>query len=534
MGENAAAGEGLTADPIEMLRGLIELAPDAMYLKDASGRYVLMNPAAARLFGRTAREVVGLTDVDLFEAEAAADIVAHDGRVKQTRAALTYETTRTLSGEDHVFFTTKFPVLSAAGEVVGIAGITRDVTAQRRSIEAQLLTADRMAAVGRLAASVGHEVNNPLTYVLANIELIERELAALAARADAGEAPAVDRASIARIQSRINDVRDGSTRVRDIVRDLKSFSRGEDDVRSSVDVHGILDRCVAMAAHEIRHRARVVKRYGAVRPVRANEARLGQVFLNLLVNAAQAIPETRGGDHGEHEVTIITAVDARGHVVVEVRDTGEGISPAVMDRIFEPFFTTKAPGAGTGLGLSISSEIVRALGGTLTATALSPRGTCFRMTLPPEGAVPVEPEAGALAPRGEEPVEDSSHARARILVVDDEPPLARILSAILSEHDVTLAFSARDAIQRVAEAPPFDVILCDLQMTDLSGIDVYEHVVANRPELASRVLFMTGGVFTRRAREFMETTSCPCLEKPFAADTVLRMVRGVLDGIPPT
>ena len=125
-------------------------------------------------------------------------------------------------------------------------------------------------------------------------------------------------------------------------------------------------------------------------------------------------------------------------------------------------------------------------------------------------------------------------SKERILVVDDEPPLARILSAILSEHDVTIALSARDAIQRVAEAPPFDVILCDLQMADLSGIDVYEHVVANRPELASRVLFMTGGVFTRRAREFMQTTSCPCLEKPFAADTVLRMVRGVLDGIPPT
>jgi two-component system cell cycle sensor histidine kinase/response regulator CckA len=506
-----------------------------MYLKDASGRYVLMNPAAARLFGRTAREVVGLTDADLFGAEAAADIVAHDGRVKQTRAALTYETTRTLSGEDHVFYTTKFPVLSAAGEVVGIAGITRDVTAQRQRIEAQLLTADRMAAVGRLAASVGHEVNNPLTYVLANVELIERELASLASRADAGDAPAVDRASIARIQARIHEVRDGSSRVRDIVRDLKSFSRGEDDVRSPIDVHGVLDRCVAMAAHEIRHRARVVKRYGAVRPVRANEARLGQVFLNLLVNAAQAIPEEiRGAEHGEHEVSVTTALDARGRVVVEVRDTGEGISPAVMERIFEPFFTTKAPGAGTGLGLSISSEIVRALGGTLTATAVSPRGTCFRVTLPPADAAPVEEKAGPMAPRREEMAEDAPLRRARILVVDDEPPLARILSAILSEHDVTLAFSARDAIQRVSEAPPFDVILCDLQMTDLSGIDVYEHVTATRPELASRVLFMTGGVFTRRAREFMQTTSCPCLEKPFAAATVLRMVRGVLDGVQPT
>jgi CheY-like chemotaxis protein len=270
-----------------------------------------------------------------------------------------------------------------------------------------------------------------------------------------------------------------------------------------VDVRGILESATQMAWHEIRHRAKLVKSFADVPPVEANEARLGQVFLNLLVNAAQAIPE---GQADKHEIRVSTRTDEHGTVVVEVTDTGMGIAPENMTRIFDPFFTTKGE-SGTGLGLSISHGAIRALGGDIKVTSVPGRGTTFQVLLPPaktwRGSVPVSSHEVRPLPR------------RKVLVVDDERLVGEAIARALSEeNDVEVVTEAQQALARIARGDVYDVILCDLMMPVMTGMDLYAEIVRVAPKLAGRLVFMTGGAFTSRARAFLESVVNPCLEKP--------------------
>ncbi|MEO6419268.1 MAG: PAS domain S-box protein, partial [Polyangiaceae bacterium] len=248
-----------------------------------------------------------------------------------------------------------------------VLAIARDITA-RKEIEAQLMMNDRLASLGRLAASVGHELNNPLAYVLGNVGFMERELAR------AHELPP----EIAeRLSSYVSMVGEGARRMRDIVRDLKTLARADGLENVHVDVQHMLDVCANMATHELRPGTKIVRDYRDKVTVLGNETRLGQVFLNVLVNAAQAIPE---GTSGAHEVRVVVRASGPS-VIVEISDTGAGVPRALVDRIFEPFFTTKQ-GMGTGLGLSISHRIVTSAGGTITCEPRPGGGTIFRVTLP--------------------------------------------------------------------------------------------------------------------------------------------------------
>ncbi len=263
--------------------------------------------------------------------------------------------------------------------------IVRDVT-ERKALEARLIRADRMASLGTLAAGVAHEINNPLTYVLLHLGYLARELPKLGA-ALRGNDDAERR--LDDLGRRIAETLDGVERVELIVRDLKLFSRPEAERREPVDVRRVIDSAANMAASEIRHRARLRKEYMHVRPILATEARLGQLFLNLLVNAAQAIPE---GEADKNEISI--SVHEKGErVVVEVRDTGCGIPPEVQARIFDPFFTTKPVGVGTGLGLSICHGIVESLGGEIRVESRPGAGSKFTVLLPAAQAGAVDSAA---------------------------------------------------------------------------------------------------------------------------------------------
>jgi PAS domain S-box-containing protein len=252
--------------------------------------------------------------------------------------------------------------------------MVRDLRGQKR-MEAQLMLADRLASLGRLAASVGHEINNPLAYMLGNVQMLQRDLR---------QNLTISEGDRADLLARLALVEGGAMRVRDIVHDLKGLSVGDRITVGAIDLHRVLDLCANMAEHEIRDRATLVRDYGPAVSVRASEARLGQVFLNLLVNAAHAV---LGNDNADaNEIRVTTRRVSATAVLIEVRDTGVGIAAEHLQRIFEPFFTTKEH-AGTGLGLSISHAIVTAMGGTITVEAQHPRGTCFRVTLPCEPEV---------------------------------------------------------------------------------------------------------------------------------------------------
>ncbi|HET6148539.1 MAG TPA: response regulator [Polyangia bacterium] len=381
-------------------------------------------------------------------------------------------------------------------------------------IRQQLLISERMASVGTLAAGVAHEINNPLSVVVGNLEFVAADLrrlgelvAGLGHQASPALAAPIEKmaARLAEIAPSLQDAQQAAERVRIIVRDLRLFSRADEEVRGPVDVRQVLDSSLSLARNEIRHRAQVQRNYAAVAPVDGNEARLGQVFLNLIVNAAQALPE---GQTGANRIVVSTS-SAEGRVIVEISDTGSGIPPEVLPRIFDVFFTTKPIGVGTGLGLAICHRIVTGMGGSISVDSRVGVGTTVRVTLP----IAV-PGAGA-APSSAETAVTGTRRRGAVLVVEDEQGVGRMLQKLLSVNDsVTWVPSGTEALARISEQPIFDLILCDLMMPEMTGMDFYSALASRSESLARRVVFMTGGAFTPKAREFLDQVDNPRIDKP--------------------
>ncbi|MBJ6760470.1 PAS domain-containing protein [Myxococcaceae bacterium JPH2] len=385
---------------------------------------------------------------------------------------------------------------------------TQELVAARE----RLVQSEKLAMAGQLASGVGHEINNPLSYVTGNIQFALEQLEQLERLqlipARVGCAP------LQEALDSLREAREGAERIRVIVRDLQTFARADAPHLVPVDVHAALEFGLSMATPRLRHRAKVVRAFGEVPTVMAHEARLGQVFLHLLLNAAHAIPE---GDSARHCVTLTTRRE-EAWVVVEVSDTGHGMTPEVLQRAFEPFFTTRPMGEGSGLGLSISLGQVRAMRGELTATSTPGQGSTFQVRL-------LTSEAAAR-PRPPPTVEDAPQ-RKRVLVVDDEPQLASVLRRLLGrQHEVVVAHSGREALAVLARDDAFDRVFCDLMMSDLTGMDVHAALVGRSPELLSRFVFMTGGSFTERARAFLQAVPLPRLEKPFDPVTLFALVEG--------
>jgi CheY-like chemotaxis protein len=305
------------------------------------------------------------------------------------------------------------------------------------------------------------------------------------------------------------DAQQGAERIRKIVRGLKTFSRAEDERPAVIDVTHVLELAIQMTCNEIRHRAQFVRDYGPMPLVEADDARLGQVFINLLVNAAQAIGEGRPEGN---EIRVVTGTEA-GNAFVEVRDSGPGIPADALGKIFDPFFTTKPIGIGTGLGLSICHNILASMGGQISAANGPSGGAVFRVTL---RAAPAPVVAAATVVE----CEPTTSRRASVLVVDDEASIGQVLRFRLREHDVTAVTSARAALELLAAGSRFDVILSDLMMPEMSGMQLYAELTRAFPDIVERVVFMTGGAFTATARAFLDRVRNPCLEKPFSVSAL--------------
>lgn len=376
--------------------------------------------------------------------------------------------------------------------------------AERQDMESRLAFADRMASVGTLAAAVAHELNNPLMYVLSNLRLTREEL---------DSAPDAEWAE--RATQQLDEAIQGAVRMQSIVRDLKTFSRADDERRSNVDVRRVLESSINMCWNEIRHRAVLERDFGQTPPVDASESRLGQVFLNLLINAVQAMPDR---PVSANRITVRSYTDDEGWAVVEVADNGTGIEPDRIGRVFDPFFTTKGISEGTGLGLSICRNIIREAGGSIEAQSELGHGATFVVRLPASKRTQLHD--ATQAPPATKPA-----SRARVIVVDDEPLVGRSIRRALREHDVQVFSSGREAIERLCSDEPVDLVFCDLMMPEVSGMEVFGRVCARRPEMASRFVFMTGGAFTAQAREFLRDTPMLCLEKPFEVRQIRDLVR---------
>jgi CheY-like chemotaxis protein/anti-sigma regulatory factor (Ser/Thr protein kinase) len=284
-----------------------------------------------------------------------------------------------------------------------------------------------------------------------------------------------------------------------------ALSRGDTDRRARIDIHRELELAIGLTHNETRHHARLVRHYGTPPMIEGNEARLGHVFINLLRNAAEAIPD---GHADENEITIATRSDDGGWAVIEIRDTGAGISAAARDRIFDPFFTTKPSGKRTGLGLSICHGIVRDLGGELGVESGPGKGSVFRVILPPAPSRAVSPAPGTRAGK-------PAARRGKLLIVDDEAVFSGSLGRLFAnEYDVTVMNSGREALDRLRAGERFDVIVCDLMMPEISGVELHAELLRIAPEQTNRMIFLTGGAFSLSSQQFLESVKNRWFEKP--------------------
>ncbi|RKG73119.1 response regulator, partial [Corallococcus sp. CA049B] len=485
---------------------------------------VFVNEALCALVGRRREELVGAAPGELLASADGGDRQRLLEALREERS-LRAEVALTRPDGTRVWSEMQLSPVRANGQAVThFVATHRDVTATKE-LQARLVAAERVAAVGTLAAGVGHEINNPLAYLALNLEAARRSLAA-GLSPEGAQAPSCVRDAL----SSVRGAQEGAERIRLIVRDLQVFSREGAPERGLVDLNALVPPAVRVVLHALRARARLVEDFGPVPRVLGSEARLGQVLLNLLVNALQAIPE---GDPGRHEVRVRTGTDASGHARVEVEDTGGGIPPDVLPRIFDPFFTTKNSDEGTGLGLAICQQIVRAHGGDLRVRSVPGQGATFTLLLPP---APVQ-SAGSLVPLhavahvAEAPETAASGRRGRVLIVDDEPRLAQSMRLLLEpDHEVVTVTRGEDALAKAAAGESFDVVLCDLQMPGMDGIAVYRRLQQEAPGLASRVVFISGGASSPEARAFLETVAQRVLEKPVRPDVLLSTVEEMLEG----
>ncbi|HEY4014657.1 MAG TPA: ATP-binding protein [Polyangiaceae bacterium] len=367
--------------------------------------------------------------------------------------------------------------------------------------------ADRIAAIATLAAGAAHQLNAPLTSATINVEHVLRELRIVLSQGIPWvEGPRAQEAveRLSGLLDSLLEALDGMSRIRDTVRNLLIFSRDTVEPRALVDIRSVVESCIQMALHEIEPRARLVRTLAEVPQVEANQAQLGQAFLNLMVNAAQAIPEA--ADQRAHEIRIATYTDDDGNAVVEVSDDGVGIPRDVLPRVFDPFFTSRGQADAKGLGLSMSLGTLRALGGNIAVSSEPGGFTVFRAVMPP-----AKGWRASVAPAGD----GAGPERTRMLVVDDHRYVGEALERALSDlADVESTTDARAVVDRLGSGERWDVILCDLFMPDTSGMDLYREALRVAPDAASTIVFMTAGAFSPRARAFLEGVANPCLEKP--------------------
>jgi signal transduction histidine kinase len=337
-----------------------QLVVDGVFGRGLSAGPLLVVPAV----GQRVRELLGADG---------ATIEASCRRVLAGADATVHELTFANGDELSTVQVSIAPMLAADGGVSGLVATLRDITDSKR-LQAHLVSSDRMATIGTLAAGVAHEINNPLAALLSNLGLLDRHLGQL-------EHGRLTPGVLTDMQEMLTDARAAAAIVRTIASDLRTFSRQAEEAPSPVSVIEVLESALRLARNQIASRARISRCYDDVPAAKAVASRLGQVFLNLLVNAAQAIPDDASAR--DHAIGLAVSADHTARrVIIAVSDTGPGIPEKLQQRLFTPFFTTKPSGVGTGLGLSICRRIVSSFGGDITVQSAVGAGSTFRVSLP--------------------------------------------------------------------------------------------------------------------------------------------------------
>jgi PAS domain S-box-containing protein len=478
------------------LHQILDNTTAVIFVKDKAGRFLFVNRQFTQLFRIPQAEAVGKTDREILPDRIAERFRANDLLVLERNEPVEFEETVPLEGGARTYISIKFPLRDAKGVAYAVCGIATDITERKRTAEA-LSQREKLAALGSLLAGVAHELNNPLSVVVARAIMLEEE-------------------SYPAAQAAASKIRIAAERCARIVRTFLAMARQQQPARGPVRINDVVTAALDITAYTVRTSSIEVALDLAkdIPPIHADADQLHQVLLNLIVNAQQVLQDRAG----PRRIRVSSRFDPGARVVrITVADNGPGIPEHLRARVFEPYFTTKPTGVGTGVGLAVSHGIVAAHGGTLTLDCPEMGGAVFIITLP---ACSVEAAAAEASPSGE-----ASSSPLRILIVDDEAEIRETLAEILSaaQHNVITAGSGREALERMA-AERYDVIVSDIRMPDLDGRALYREIERRWPEQARRVVFVTGDTLAAGLRESATEYGRPVIEKPFAPREVRRVV----------
>ena len=484
------------------MRALVDRVPAMLGYWDAQLRCRFANQAYVNWFGASPEMLLGHHIAELLGPLYALNLPFIEGALRGEEQHFEREIPDPTGGSSRHSHAHYLPDI-ADGGVRGFFVLVTDVTFRKRAEDAELRlerqAAGRLAALATLASGLAHEINNPLGATLANLDL-------LAAEVDRGPVDP-DRLRVA-----LTEARAGARRVGAIIQGMKLLGRGRAGQHDLVDVDATLRDSLAVSANTYRFCARLDATIDSHCLVVGDAAQLTQVFVHLLMNAAQALPPRPADEN----LIQVASHHADGWVLITVEDNGCGIPMEIRERLFEPFFSTRPGGPGVGLGLPISLAIVEGFGGQLNFESEEGRSSVFRVRLP-VAEVRRAPATSSRPPVVAPPNEARKPVgRARILVVDDELSLTTVLrKALASDYVVDVAHDGVEALERLSEYNDFSVILCDLMMPRLTGVQLYAEVLRRWPGLADRFVFMTGGVFTDDVRAFLAAHPLPVVDKPF-------------------
>ncbi len=486
------------------LQAILDSTPDGLLLLDEDGHVEVASPTAQEMLSLLA-DVNDRGQVERLGGHALQEIV----RTVQQEGV--FETEAMVGPHPLVFNLQARPVREREKPIPGLLVRIADMTRERHTQE-QLFQTSKLASVGELAAGVAHEINNPLTAVVGFSEMLLRRVT----EPDSKE-------MVERIFS-------AGQRTRRIVQNLLHFSRGlQTRELTKTDINEVVGQTVGLVRRQMELSGlTVVEQYDRSLPyVTTDVGGVGQIILNLLQNAHDAIR-----DSGTGGTVIVRTHDAGPEQVeVQVEDDGPGISAEIRSRIFDPFFTTKPPGYGTGLGLSISHRVARELGGQLSVRTAEGIGTTFTLRLPVTFVPPKHENGPTASKREADRPEEFDLIGRRVLIVDDESLARDIMQQFLASvgAEVTTLVDGQSALTHLLEErADYDLISLDIKMPGLDGIDLYKRLMNTRPELAQRVIFVTGDIVSQITADFLEISGRPALSKPFNREELLTIVQKVI------
>ncbi|ADJ26433.1 PAS/PAC sensor hybrid histidine kinase [Dehalogenimonas lykanthroporepellens BL-DC-9] len=480
---------------------------DMVALVDTGHRITRVNQAFARVLGRKPGELLGKRCYEVIHGLKGPHPDCPYARALTTRQV---ETSEYFDEKLGLWVeATASPIMDVDGNMVGSVHIIKDVSGRKRAEENERLLREkaemssRLAAVGEMAAGIAHEINNPLTGVIGFSEL-------LMTRPDVPDDMKED----------LHIINEGSQRVKDIVRRMLTFARQSKPVKSAVNIIDVLENTIEMRRYVLEtSNISIVRDYARdITEVVADAGQLQQVFLNIIVNAEYAMKKAH--DKG---VLVVKTEKSDGHIRVLITDDGPGMSDEVKSKLFQPFFTTKDPGEGTGLGLALSMGIIKEHGGSISVKTVVGKGTTFIVELP---MTPVE-TVSAVENQETQPVK--AIRSAKILVVDDERSVGALIRVILTRqgHEVQECYGPQEALDKLVDNT-YDIVILDIRMPGMSGIELLDEIKVRWPKMVSRVLFITGDTSDLSTRTYLNTHNIPYISKPFERHELEEKVNALL------